>query len=859
MKKFVFTIVFFTALLYAAPVNSTNTKVQRTQNTTGVATRKVATRKATNSKATRTTKATSATRARTTKAATTRTKATTKKASAQNSTKTKAQLRKEAQQRTFGLMPSELDDMAHNVFHAKAAAVKGARDTESALRYLPFVTIINTAGFGNQLDLRGQGRLSSTGIKFQINGIDATPVDSYYGFMPINTILPFLIQEVEVKPGVEARGGTINIITSKRAAPMFLVGAGYVNTTATQGNSFNAYTQVFENLGSYLKVNASLGVNQISGPRDDDSYQQGQAILGAEYDIGWGQRISFDIDAFLGKTKTSPAFSFFDSPFTPTLNTELNTASPDKDKRAKKGNGDIETSQIRAMGIIGWDNQITRKLNFNAKGFYLINNRKFDKYENYMPFVYIAAFPFYRNGENNFIDQSGTTFNEQKFGAKLALNYKHTGGLLTLGYNLTYEMNERTPKQYLRLLMNDNANIYTHVELDNYLKANKLTSEFFINEKYDFTQMFSLMGSFRYQLLNYNAKAKENVKGLILTNTQRPLSNAYNDPGLIWNGKEYSYNENFDNFIFELAPIFSYATNGFIYARGETGYITPPAYALFQKQLVSNFAPQNPGVNLGGASFELELYNGKINDFNNEIYFTAELGFKHTLGERYIPLYFADFDFNALLFSANVFYTQSKDEFYFTGDPYSKMGFGTYDKSRRMGVEVAFEQYIFNGILGFNESFTYLKAEKFGFADEINQSGEKKWDIIPYTYDFKATFGVNANISHHLEIINVSLGVWLQNSLYGNQRVPSSSIRLTTGSNVVETPRKETLKPYVISDFGVSVGINKEAAVFTVGIKNIFDTFYYDYYNHQGGAAVNENRYVIGRGRTVFVEGQYKY
>ena len=189
------------------------------------------------------------------------TKATTRKATAaqkraSTQARTKAQERKEARNQEFGLMPSELDSSNHNVFHADAAAIKGARDTESALRYLPFVTIINTAGFGQQFDLRGQGRLSSNGVKLYINGIPANPVDSYYKYMPINTILPSLIHEVSVQPGggavlygSGAKGGTINIITSQRGAPVLIAGAGYVNTTATKGNSFNAYALANENLG----------------------------------------------------------------------------------------------------------------------------------------------------------------------------------------------------------------------------------------------------------------------------------------------------------------------------------------------------------------------------------------------------------------------------------------------------------------------------------------------------------------------------------------------------------------------------------------------------------------------------------
>ena len=100
----------------------------------------------------------------------------------------------------MGLMPSELDYLNHNVFHADAAAIRGARDTESALRYIPFVTITNTAGFGQSFDMRGQGRLAANGVKLYINGVPANPTDSYYVPMPINTIIPSLIQEIEVFP-----------------------------------------------------------------------------------------------------------------------------------------------------------------------------------------------------------------------------------------------------------------------------------------------------------------------------------------------------------------------------------------------------------------------------------------------------------------------------------------------------------------------------------------------------------------------------------------------------------------------------------------------------------------------------------
>ena len=231
-----------------------------------------------------------------------KTKKATKKTTA---AKSKAEERKEAQKREFGLMPAEIDSQNRKVFAADAMAIRGARDTESALRYIPFVTIINTAGFGNQFDLRGQGRISSNGLNFQINGVPMTPLDSYYGFMPINTLLPSLIQQVDILPGVEARGGTINVITSKRQAPYFVIGAGYVNTSASKGNSYNAFAQAADDINAKTKFNAGLALTQMGGPREDDSIFGGQGVFGLDYELNSG-KIVLDADFFYGKTKTTP-------------------------------------------------------------------------------------------------------------------------------------------------------------------------------------------------------------------------------------------------------------------------------------------------------------------------------------------------------------------------------------------------------------------------------------------------------------------------------------------------------------------------------------------------------------------------
>ena len=960
------------------------------------------------------------------------TKAAAKKAAAQSRTKvtsaqrTKAQERKEARNQEFGLMPSELDSSNHNVFHADAAAIKGARDTESALRYLPFVTIINTAGFGQQFDLRGQGRLSSNGVKLYINGVPANPVDTYSNAVPINTIIPSLISEVSVTPGggavlygSGAKGGTINIITSTRTTPYFLVGGGYTNTTASKGNSFNVFAQASEDISRHIKMNAGLGFNQLGGPREDDSQTQGQAVVGAWYDIGWGQAITADIDVFYGKTKTTPYNSFLDDSsinetmtryagYYPNLNTlgnadaieatweaaryiclsgapsnitncryDLYNFEPDKTMRANKGSGSIETTNIRAAGKLGWENRLTQNLKINVDAFYTLSQQKYDKYQMNLPYFvlgyanpqdpqndrgynwflprphgYYTGYDADRGSHTrlwsaigpewsgdgqradwHYFDQSGSTFKETKIGAEARMDYKHGNGQLFVGASSVYELSNKKQNSHLRQAIADGY-IFEGVDSwdRNFPTAGKvnakqtnfrtlvvdifdktdikvLTNSIYVLERYDMSRNFSVMAGARYEMKNYDLKVNDKFEGQKLQfdylhdkrydnpnatqltheidyNNYRPAPIKDKD-GNTWNNStaqrefEDSYKKNYDNFTFEFAPVYRYSNTGSIYARGEFGYIAPPAWAMLQRIGMVYGAKTPADIYVANDTDVADLdfaFSWLPTDLKSETYYTAELGFKELIGTRRIPLGITNLTLNALLFSANVFYTNSQNEFYFTGDTWSGMELGTYDKSRRMGVELAFEQYLFDGALGFNESFTYLKAQKFDCKDKTAGVclGEKEWSAVPYTYDWKATLGAAVNVSTFVEITDVAVSIWLQNSIYGNQNIYATNMNVSTqslmtgGTNKVADTNNplvfyvtqqddKKLKPYIISDFGVSVGLNKGMGVVTGGIKNLFDTFYYDYYNNDRSAVVNENRFVIGRGRTVFVEGTFRY
>ena len=293
---------------------------------------------------------------------------------------------------------------------------------------------------------------------------------------------------------------------------------------------------------------------------------------------------------------------------------------------------------------------------------------------------------------------------------------------------------------------------------------------------------------------------------------------------------------NHDNFAVEVAPAYHYSDTGTLYGRYELGFSAVPSYAMLQRKGHFGIDITNVGTGnvFSGTNFSMNETN-----LDDETYNSFEIGFKDYVPNRQIRLGNFNLTIDAILFSANAFYIDSKNEFYFTGDPYAGLDYATYDKSRRMGVEVALEQYFFGGDLGFNESFTYLKAQK-------KEKGANDWTQVPYTYDYKATFGANVNVAGFFDIKFMQADLWMQNSFYGKQAVVSSIAN-------------EKLDPYMISDVGVSFGFLKGAAIITAGVKNVFDTLYYDYYNHDTRASIGEYRYLLGQGRKLFVEGRFNY
>ncbi len=705
-------------------------------------------------------------------------------------------------------MSSRLDELNRNVYQVSSESIKqkGFVNTESVFRYLPFASISNL-GLGGNIDLRGQGNKANTSVQTLINGVYANMLDSSHGVTPINTISPNLIQEIEILPGGGAvmfgngtRGGVVNIITTKRfETPYFSVSAGYANVStttpssnfATAGSNYSANVLYGDKFGENLHLNVGASYLYKGSAREGERTVGGGVNFGILYDFASGQSVNFDADFYHANMHTSPFNSFMD--------TLPAGSEPSKNERKRSGNGAFHNTQNRFTTNLGYESEVSEDFKWNLRAFYHYNRLD---YKDSLTRLSTYA---YGSGARSFTfidaqaDQSGSLFDDQKVGLEAKFDLKHDSGRFIAGLQSLYQMSKRTMNQHITT-PNAAAMGAQQVKYDHAMHipfvGNKWTNSIFAIEKYDFTEWFSLTGGGRYEFARYFIDVKNSHK-INVNMGARAINQNYTTPG--------SLTQNLHNFALELTPSVKFSPTGALYAKYERGYLSPSPNNTLKRE------------GTGSANYRYEATNLK-----RETYDTFELGARETFG-------------GAVLLSGAVFYTATRNEFYTIGNAHSVDGvrYGTYDKTRRLGVEVASEQYLFGGILGFNESFTYVKAEK-------KDAG--KWGAIPNTYNYKGTLGASLEIAH-------SVGFWVQSAFVGRQQVVSK-----TAAGVDED---RALKAYALVDLGVSGSFGGFSL--SAGVRNIADTLYYDYYNHDASDTIAGYGYLVGQGRTFFVEGKYEF
>lgn len=798
----------------------------------------------------------------------------------------KVRAKKKAQAKTksatateYTQMSSKLDEFDRSVYTVNNAVIKarGYRNTESLFKYVPFVNVVNT-GQGAHLDIRNQGIRANSSVKILINGVPSnTLLDTYNGLTTINTIVPSMIEDIEILPGGNSilygsgtNGGVVNISTFKRFdKPVFTVGVGYnyykPNSELSNMPSYNADVQFRDKFGkTYVSVGVAYFDNQ--GLREKDSQEGFEATLGLLQDFG-DSSLSLDIDYFRADVNVANANSFYNlltyagsSGFV-TAFRGYDTAEPDKDNRGESQINQISNRtnydppsviQDRIASSLNFSTQLSKNLLLDVRGILNINKVKYNDGEAglYSRIQYQG-----RHFDNVRYLSDTSSFNDNKYGIQAKIDYKHrmnigymVDGRFILGFDSIYHTSNRKIK---RLMTGDPTfGVYANYDLDSELDAKKWTNSIYAQEQYNLTKNINITGGIRYEHTSINADIKEN-------HTFYYTRGSETSPG-IPTPAQNSLKDTKQNFALELTPSFKYSKSGTLFAKYERGFSTPPVNYLFNRN-IRILSTQGATLQQGTMDNAWQNFTGNLStqfphvisalnyypsDLPNETYNSFEFGVRDLIA-------------NSMMVMANVFYTGTNNEFYARKNDnpiidYSITGsmqvtnpafsadntpvYGVYDKTRRMGVEVAMEQYFYGGILAY-ESFSYVKAQ---YKDS---SGS--WTQIPYTYDYKATLGVNFELFSWLNI-------WTNNTMYGNQKVPRYDYNQS--DNVMTT---KNLSPYILSDAGITINIFNGSI--SAGVRNIADKFYYDYYNRDIRDPIVGYGYLIGQGRTYFIEGRYTY
>ncbi|EAH9619698.1 TonB-dependent receptor [Campylobacter jejuni] len=318
----------------------------------------------------------------------------------------------------------------------------------------------------------------------------------------------------------------------------------------------------------------------------------------------------------------------------------------------------------------------------------------------------------------------------------------------------------------------------------------KQSHSIFALDSHEFNDIFSISGGARYEYSLYDTN-RNYTSNMIISSVPRPST-----PEL------FSTDDTSHNFAFEITPNFKYSDTGKLYIKYERGFVSPSPAQFVNKDKNSQ-----------------KYYSANLNP---EIFDTFELGID-------------DFWWDFYGFNLTLFYTQSKDEISYLGNPHATGGgFWQYyniDQTRRLGVELSLSQNFLDGDLILRESLTYLDAK---ISKGVNDGMR-----IPYVSKIKATAGLeyawNKNFSNFIDLT------------YFSRAKDGGIIDENTG----KMSKNSWIRDYFLTDIGMKYNYKKLQIL--AGIRNLFDKRYYTYQD-----SIND-QYLVGNGRNYYVEFKYAF
>ncbi|EAI8910362.1 TonB-dependent receptor [Campylobacter jejuni] len=321
------------------------------------------------------------------------------------------------------------------------------------------------------------------------------------------------------------------------------------------------------------------------------------------------------------------------------------------------------------------------------------------------------------------------------------------------------------------------------------MDMDKQSHSIFALDSHEFNDIFSISGGARYEYSLYDTN-RNYTSNMIIPG--RPNIKT----------ELFSTDDTSHNFAFEITPNFKYSDTGKLYIKYERGFVSPsPAQFVNKDKNLQKYYSAN---------------------LNPEIFDTFELGID-------------DFWWDFYGFNLTLFYTLSKDEISYLGNPHSTSGswwkYYNIDQTRRLGVELSLSQNFLDDDLIFRESLTYLDAK---ISKGVNDGMR-----IPYVSKIKATAGFeyawNKNFSNFIDLT------------YFSRAKDGGAIDENTG----KMSKNSWIRDYFLTDIGMKYNYKKLQIL--AGIRNLFDKRYYTYQD-----SIND-QYLVGNGRNYYVEFKYAF
>lgn len=649
---------------------------------------------------------------------------------------------------------------------------KGYTSLEQALERVAGISFVNF-GLGRNIDLRGQGSKSNIAVKVMIDGRSINVLDNSHGVTPLESVNLDNIERIEIVPG----GGSVLYGNGTRGGAINII----TKKQKEDALSFSVSGGGFDggHLGGNLGLNAAKKINENLAFSFDlqgfnkDGYQEGYNQKGYYLNTKTYINVSDDSDLTLN-------YNYFR-----TLNTSSGylTKEQVQNNPKQKGNKENITQINRPEIALNYHHYFNDFYEFSLETFW--QNQKI----HYLKDIAITK----RGNMTTPVYQSGSGFEDTLMGVnfKNKLNYAQNS-YFVFGYEFAnHDAKRKSVVHYnVKTSMSPPPSGFSMSHtMTTLMDMDKQSHSFYMLDSHEFNDFFSLSGGTRYEFSLYDTN--RNYNSNMITNGGHPPTNK--NTSEFFNTDDTSH-----NLAFELTPNFTYSNTGKIYAKYERGFISPSPSQLVNKA--------------NGQYYSADL--------DPEIFHTFELGID-------------DFWWDFYGFNLSVFYTLSKDEISYLGDPHATSGaFWKYyniDETRRLGAELNLSQSFLDESLILKQGLTYLDAKiSKGINDGLR---------IPYVSKIKALAGVefafNPNFSSFVDLT------------YFSRAKDGGKIDDTTG----KMSQNAWIKDYFLSDVGVNYHYKQLQVL--AGIRNLFDQKYYTYQNSAS------NQYLVGNGRNYYVEFKY--